>query len=208
MRISTLLAVGCLSLSAACSRSGDTNSPPKPAAPPAAAPGDAPTAPPPAAPEKASPLLSELLSEGSAAPEFSAQAHSGQDVKLSALRGKVVVLYFYPKDNTPGCTREAEGFRDAHQSYEDEGAVVIGVSTQGNESHREFAREHGLPFLLLPDENGAIARSYGVDTTGGVSKRVTFIIDPEGKIAKVYDSVSPQRHAQEVLADIASLRGK
>lgn len=149
-----------------------------------------------------------LLHAGDAAPEFTTTSHSGEKVSTDSLKGKVVVLYFYPKDNTPGCTTEAQGFRDAYQSYEDLNVVVIGVSTQDNESHREFAEEHGLPFLLLPDEDGSIAKSFGVGSFLGMAKRVTFIIDQQGKIAKVYEKVAPKDHAEEVLADIRALLGK
>lgn len=140
------------------------------------------------------------------APSFSAVAHSGEKVDLEGLRGKKVVLYFYPKDNTPGCTVEAQGFRDAHQTYESRDVVVIGVSTQDNESHREFAKEHGLPFLLIPDEDRSIAKSYGVGSMLGMSKRVTFLIGPDGKIAKVYESVSPKEHAEQLLSDLDELK--
>lgn len=153
----------------------------------------------------AEPAPSGLLREGAMAPGFSATTHAGDPLSLSDLRGKVVVLYFYPKDNTPGCTTEARGFRDAYQSYQDIDAVVIGVSSQDNESHREFAEEHGLPFVLIPDEEGAIAKSYGVGNFLGLANRVTFIIDGEGKIAKVYEKVAPKNHAEEVLADIEAL---
>ncbi len=142
---------------------------------------------------------------GEPAPDFEAVAHSGQKVRLSDLRGKVVILYFYPKDGTPGCTTEAKGFRDRHQSLDRAGAVVIGVSTQDNESHQEFADRYNLPFLLLPDEDSEIADAYGVGSVLGFTKRVTFIIDRQGRIAKVYERVSPPGHAEEILESIESL---
>lgn len=153
----------------------------------------------------AKPSSSGLLKAGGVAPEFSTTTHAGEPLSLKDLRGKVVVLYFYPKDNTPGCTTEARGFRDAYQSYRERDVVVIGVSSQDNESHRQFAEEHGLPFVLIPDEEGEIAKSYGVGSFLGLANRVTFIIDQEGTIAKVYEKVAPQNHAEEVLADIDAL---
>jgi len=142
---------------------------------------------------------------GEPAPDFEAVAHSGQKVRLSDLRGKVVILYFYPKDGTPGCTTEAEGFRDRHQSLDQAGAVVIGVSTQDNTSHQEFADRYNLPFLLLPDEDAHIAQAYGVGSVLGFTKRVTFIIDRKGRIAKVYEKVSPPGHAEEILKTLEEL---
>jgi len=144
---------------------------------------------------------------GQQAPEFSARAHSGQEVSLAGLRGQVVVLYFYPKDGTPGCTVEAEQFSLAHEDLKAAGAVVLGVSSDSNDSHVEFAKAHGLPFLLLPDEDHALARAFGVGTTFGMTQRVTFVIDQRGKIARVYDDVTPKKHAQEILADLEQLRG-
>lgn len=139
------------------------------------------------------------------APVFEATAHTGQVVKLEALRGKVVILYFYPKDGTPGCTTEAKGFRDEYQNLDRAGAVVLGVSTQDNETHAAFAKKYNLPFLLIPDEEAHLAEAYGVGSLLGFSKRVTFIIDREGKIARVYENVSPPGHAKEILADLKAL---
>lgn len=146
-----------------------------------------------------------LLAVGDLAPDFEKTSHRGELVRLKELRGKVVILYFYPKDGTPGCTTEARGFRDQHAVLNEAGAVVLGVSTQDNESHRAFAEKHGLPFLLLPDEDASLARSYGVGSIFGFSKRVTFVIDREGKIAKVYERVSPPGHAEEIRQDILQL---
>lgn len=148
---------------------------------------------------------SGLIRVGQPAPEFEAVAHSGQPVKLSDLRGKVVILYFYPKDGTPGCTKEATGFRDEHQDLDAAGAVVLGVSSQDNESHREFAERYSLPFLLIPDEDLSIAERYGVGSILGFSKRVTFLIDRQGRVAQVYDKVSPPGHAAEILQDVRQL---
>lgn len=147
----------------------------------------------------------QLLAAGAVAPLFSATAHSGENVELAQLRGKKVVLYFYPKDNTPGCTVEAQGFRDEYEKFQSLDAVVIGVSTQGNDSHREFAKEHNLPFLLIPDEDRSISESYGVGSRLGLSQRVTFLIGPDGKISHVFDEVVPEDHAEELLSALKAL---
>lgn len=146
-----------------------------------------------------------LLPVGAEIPKFSVRAHTGQEVSSSSLRGQVVVLYFYPKDGTPGCTVEAEQFSLAHEDLKKSGAVVLGVSSDDSDSHQEFAQEHGLPFLLLPDEDHTLARAFGVKTTLGMTQRVTFIIDQTGHVARVYDSVTPKTHARQVLADLQAL---
>jgi len=132
--------------------------------------------------------------------------------RLSELQGKWVVLYFYPRDNTPGCTKEACGFRDAYADYEGKDIGVLGVSTDDAKSHAKFAAKHNLPFPLLIDADGEVASRYG---SYGLKKfmgkeymgitRSTFLIDPEGKLAKIYRKVKPEPHAQEVLADLAEL---
>lgn len=153
------------------------------------------------------PSENSLLKVGQQAPHFEVIAHTGQKVSLEELQGKVVILYFYPKDGTPGCTTEAKGFRDEYQRLDQAGAVVIGVSTQDNETHAAFAKKYNLPFLLVPDEEAHIAKAYGVGSLLGFSKRVTFIIDRDGKIARVYENVSPPGHASEILADLETLSG-
>jgi peroxiredoxin Q/BCP len=147
----------------------------------------------------------KLLAVGDDAPDLQAVAQTGQAVNLKELRGKPVVVYFYPRDDTPGCTVEAQGLRDEWSALQATGAVVIGVSTDANESHKAFAEKHQLPFLLLPDPDGKIAAQFGVPVTLGFAKRVTFVIDAQGKIAKVFPSVQPKGHAQEVLAALKSL---
>lgn len=152
------------------------------------------------------------LNVGDPAPDFELPDAEGNPVKLQDLKGQWVVLYFYPRDNTPGCTKEACGFRDAYSEYEDSDVVVLGVSTDDAKSHTKFATKYELPFPLLVDEGGAIASEYG---SYGLKKfmgkeymgisRSTFIIDPEGKLAKIYRKVKPEPHAQEVLQDIAEL---
>ncbi len=142
---------------------------------------------------------------GDPAPDFTAVAHTGERVQLAELRGKVVVLYFYPKDGTPGCTTEARQFSASHAEFASRGAVVLGVSTDDGDSHRSFAEEHTLPFLLLSDEDRTLAKAYGVGGFLGMSKRVTFLIGKDGKIARVYPSVNPDEHAAEILRDIDAL---
>jgi thioredoxin-dependent peroxiredoxin len=191
------LALGFLIISAlACSRSpAKPDEPPKPQKSESKADSSKPEA----APTK------ETLKVGSAAPLFATTAHSGEKISLEGLRGKVVVLYFYPKDGTPGCTVEAEAFRDEYAAFQAKNAVVLGVSSDGNASHAEFAQELGLPFLLLPDESGAIRRVYGVGSFLGFSSRVTFIIDRAGQIAEIYPQVEPRSHAHEILRRIGDL---
>lgn len=139
------------------------------------------------------------------AAEFSAQDQSGEVVSLSSLSGAPVVLYFYPRDATPGCTVEACAFRDAWDRLQATGARVLGVSTDNVESHRTFAEEHQLPFSLLADEDGAIAASYGVAVMAGYAARTTFIIDGSGVIRRVFENVDPAVHVDEVLATLAEL---
>ncbi|MGE0787478.1 MAG: peroxiredoxin [Sandaracinaceae bacterium] len=146
-----------------------------------------------------------LLTAGTAAPDFHAPDQSGATRSLADANGGPLVLYFYPRDATPGCTVEACAFRDAWTRYEEAHVAVFGVSMDGVDSHRAFAEEHELPFPLIADESGAIARSYGVDTTGGYARRVTFLIGPDGTIAHVFDEVDPGVHADEVLARAAEL---
>jgi peroxiredoxin Q/BCP len=157
-------------------------------------------------PQGSAPAPQGLLAEGTPAPSIETTAHSGERVSLAALRGKPIVLYFYPKDDTSGCTKEACEIRDAWQKFQDAGAVVLGVSTDDNASHVAFAQKYKLPFLLLPDPGGAIAKAYGVPLRLGMAKRVTFIIDRQGKITKVFPDVNPAGHAAEILAALSSQR--
>ncbi|MGF1468404.1 MAG: peroxiredoxin [Sandaracinaceae bacterium] len=145
-----------------------------------------------------------LRAEGTAAPAFEAPDQSGALRTLEAERGNPVVLYFYPRDATPGCTAEACAFRDAWARYEEAGVQVFGVSTDSVESHRAFAEEHGLPFPLLADPEARIADAYGVPHIGGFMRRVTFLIDADGRIARVFDQVDPGVHAEEVLSALAA----
>jgi peroxiredoxin Q/BCP len=148
---------------------------------------------------------STLLAVGAPAPAIESVAHNGQKVSLTELKGRPVVVYFYPKDDTPGCTVEAEGIRDDWTDLSKANAVVLGVSTQDNASHRAFASKYGLPFMLLPDNDESIARAFGVPVKNGYSKRVTFVIDKQGKIAKVFPEVNPKGHSDEILEALREL---
>ena len=153
------------------------------------------------------------LSVGDKAPEFTSPASTGKNISLKDFKGKKnVVLYFYPKDDTSGCTVEACGFRDAIKPIEQENTVVLGVSPDSVASHEKFIKKFDLPFILLADEDKKICENYGVwgekNFMGrkymGVN-RVTFIINKEGKIAKIFEKVTPKGHEQEVLTALKSL---
>lgn len=142
---------------------------------------------------------------GSNAPDFTLPSQDGSPVSLKDYRGKWVVLYFYPKDQTPGCTREAHNFQADQPKYAAVDAVVLGVSVDSVESHKKFCTNDGLNFKLLADTQHKVTDAYGSLTNFGVVKfaaRHTFLIDPEGKIAKVYTSVDPSKHSAEVLAEL------
>ena len=141
------------------------------------------------------------LSVGSPAPAFTVKDTHGNTVSLSDFSGKTVVLYFYPKDDTPGCTKEACSFRDSYDAYQTKDVVVLGVSLDNSESHQAFTEKYNLPFPLLADTEGALTQAYDVDG-GGYAKRVTYVIDSDGQIAKVYDSVKTDTHANDILADL------
>jgi peroxiredoxin Q/BCP len=142
------------------------------------------------------------LAVGDEAPDFSLPAAGGQTVRLSDFEGKkAVVLYFYPKDDTPGCTKEACTFRDSYEDFTAAGAEVLGVSSDSGESHERFARKHKLPFTLLSDKGGAVRKQYGVPATLGLLPgRVTFVIDREGIVRHVFNSqLAPTQHVNEAL---------
>jgi peroxiredoxin Q/BCP len=142
---------------------------------------------------------SQMLAVGAVAPDVTAKDPKGHDVKLSDSKGHPAVVYFYPKDGTPGCTSEACAFRDAWNKYQTANVTIIGVSRDSEESHRKFVAEHHLPFPLAADESGAIEKAYGVSSTLGMTSRVTFLIAPDGTIAHVWPDVDPGVHATEVL---------
>jgi len=141
------------------------------------------------------------LKVGDLAPEFSLMDEHGMPVSLKDYRGKsVVVLYFYPKDFTSGCTTEACSFRDDYKLYQEKGAVVIGVSLDTVESHSKFSEKYALPFAILSDRGKEVAKAYGVLGIGGVlAKRVTFIINKDGKITHIFPKVDVKQHSEEVL---------
>jgi peroxiredoxin Q/BCP len=149
---------------------------------------------------------------GSPAPAFRLQDQAGAWHELNDYRGKWLVLYFYPKDDTPGCTTQACEFRDNIFAFNKLGAVILGISVDDVASHQQFAEEHGLPFPLLADSTKETAKSYGVLRSAlglmEIASRETFIIDPQGRIAKHYAAVDPKGHSQRVLADLKVLEGK
>lgn len=157
-------------------------------------------------------LAGESPAVGAAAPEFTLQDQTGKSHALSDYKGKWVVLYFYPKDNTPGCTTQACEFRDNIFAYRELGAVILGVSVDDVASHKAFSEEHSLPFPILADSAKKTATAYGTLTThavyGEFAQRDTFIIDPEGRVAKHYVKVDPKGHSEIVLADLRQLAAK
>jgi thioredoxin-dependent peroxiredoxin len=147
-----------------------------------------------------------VIEEGKPAPDFELTSDSGERVRLSELRGRPVVLYFYPRDDTPGCTTQACSFRDAYGEFEERGARILGVSPDDEDSHVRFKEKYGLPFTLLADPEHEVAEQYGVwvekNTYGKKSmgiKRSTFVIDAEGNVAKAMLGVRPDGHADVVL---------
>jgi thioredoxin-dependent peroxiredoxin len=152
------------------------------------------------------------VTEGSPAPDFSLVSDKGETVSLSSFRGKPIVLYFYPKDNTPGCSAQACAVRDAWADFEQAGAVVLGVSPDGEESHVKFRDKFKLPFTLLSDPDRVAAKAYDVwvektrfgKTSMGI-QRSTFVIDAAGNTAKILRNVKPDTHAEKVLAALAAL---
>ena len=193
---------GAFFVGAACATSSSTAPVPPPVpAPPAAvasAEGSA-SAPAPLAP--AAPATADDL-VGKPAPDFTATAQDGTSVHLAALKGKRVVLYFYPKDETPGCTKEACSFRDTWQDIAKTGAVLIGISADTGDSHKAFAAHYKLPFLLVSDPDGKIGDTYGVPFSGH-HQRQTFVVGADGNVAKVYRKVDVTVHAAQVLDDLS-----
>lgn len=142
------------------------------------------------------------LNVGTTAPGFTAQDTNGNTISLADLAGKTVILYFYPKDDTPGCTKQACSFRDSYGEYEAKDIVVLGVSKDDETSHQAFTQKFSLPFPLLADVDGSIIQAYDVEGPGGYAKRVTYVIDGEGTIIHVDSNVNTERHAQDILAAI------
>lgn len=143
------------------------------------------------------------LPVGTPAPAFTAKDAKGEPVSLADYAGQTVILYFYPKDDTPGCTKQACGFRDNYADYQDQNIVVLGVSADDEAAHQKFIEKYDLPFPLLADRDRAIIKAYDVDS-GSYAKRVTYIIDEAGMITHVYDTVQTATHATDVLAELAA----
>ena len=150
--------------------------------------------------------MADLPQQGQRLPEMDLTTEDGGHVGTDDLTGQRTVLYFYPKDDTPGCTKEACAFRDRMADYGEAGIKVYGVSLDSPESHREFREKYDLNFPLLTDEDGRAAEALGIlRDNGEVANRVTFLLAPDGNLAKVYPEVSPETHADEILADAESL---
>jgi thioredoxin-dependent peroxiredoxin len=146
-----------------------------------------------------------MLSAGSPVPSLQAVDQHGTSHALADYRGKPTVVYFYPKDGTPGCTKEACAFRDIWSEYEKANVAVLGVSTDDQKSKEAFAKENRLPFPILADPDAKWVEAFGVSSTLGMASRVTFLLGPDGNVAKVYPDVDPGVHAAEVLADATAL---
>jgi peroxiredoxin Q/BCP len=158
--------------------------------------------------------MADWIEPGTEAPDFTLTTHDGDPLTLSSLRGQLVVLYFYPRDDTPGCTKEACGFRDIEKQLTQAGAIVLGVSPDSPESHARFREKYSLPFTLLADPDHAVAERYGAwreknmygKKSLGIA-RSTFLIDPTGRVAKVFKAVKTAVHAEQVLTAIEGLSG-
>ena len=147
------------------------------------------------------------------APDFTLADQNGVPHTLSKLQGKWVLIYFYPKDDTPGCTKQACAIRDAWSEFEQQNCVVLGISTDGEKSHKKFEEKYTLPFTLLADTEKAVVKAYGVWSPKKFmgreflgTQRTSFLVDPKGNIAKVYEKVKPELHAEMVLSDLKTLQ--
>jgi peroxiredoxin Q/BCP len=194
--VSTALRLSAFALLAAC-------------ATPASTAGPTPTATATVATSKPIPSTTEGPGEagddlvGKQAPDFTATAQDGTPARLAAWKGKRVVLYFYPKDETPGCTKEACSFRDSWQSLSKTGAVLVGISADTTESHKDFAEHYKLPFMLVSDPDGKIGGAYGVPFRGH-HQRQTIVVGADGKVLKVYRTVDVTQHAAQILDDLTA----
>lgn len=156
-------------------------------------------------------FMAKAIEVGDRAPEFTATAHTGETIRLADYRGKQsVVVYFYPRDNTPGCTTQACSFRDSYSAFTDAGAVVIGISSDSPASHKEFAASRNLPFLLVSDQDGSLRKAFGVPSTLGILPgRVTYVIDREGIVRMKFNSqLAPKRHIDEALQVVKQLNNE
>lgn len=153
-------------------------------------------------------VASHTLAPGDPAPDFALQSGEGEEVRLSGLRGRWVVIYFYPADDTPGCTAESCAFRDHHDDFVEAGATVLGVSSDSVDSHKSFAAKHDLPFSLLSDPDGEVRKQWGVrKTLGLLPGRVTFVLDAEGVVRHVFSSqFRASAHQAEALAAVRGQR--
>ena len=151
-------------------------------------------------------VAAEAPQVGQAAPDFALPSQEGARVSLKEFRGKWVVLYFYPKDMTQGCTIEAHNFQQDMPKYEKANAVVVGVSVDSTDSHKEFCAKEGLSFKLLADTEKKVVDQYGSLNQRGMASRNTFLIDPAGKVAKVWTGVNPNKHSEEVLTALAEVK--
>jgi peroxiredoxin Q/BCP len=152
-----------------------------------------------------------LLAVGAPAPDVAGADAKGTPFKLSGQKGKFAIVYFYPKDDTPGCTKEACAFRDAFDKFVAAGVTIFGVSRDAEPSHKAFQQKYTLPFPLVADPSGAVQKAYHVPSIGsgsGVAKRVSFLVGPDGKIAKVFPDVDPGVHAKDLLGVIAEMKTK
>jgi thioredoxin-dependent peroxiredoxin len=152
-----------------------------------------------AAPTTAAPVD---VAEGKPTPAFSVTASDGTKIDSAAMKGKPIVLYFYPKDETPGCTTEACSFRDAWEKLAKSGVVMVGVSTDSDESHKAFAAHHKLPFHLVSDPDGKLAKTFGVTVNGTFMSRQTIVIGADGNVKRIYRTVDVTKHAAEISADL------
>ena len=148
------------------------------------------------------------LKAGELAPDFAVPNQDGKTVHLSDFKGKPVLVYFYPKDDTPGCTKEACMLRDNYSQFQKRGAIILGVSTQDEKSHQAFRTKHNLPFDLLVDKDGVISKAFGIAKIPiiGILKRKSVLVGADGKVVKTYEDVDPSKHSAEVLADLEKLR--
>lgn len=154
--------------------------------------------------------MARVVGVGDRAPDFSLPSQSGQTLSLKDLLGrKEIILYFYPRDNTPGCTAEAGAFRDSYEDFRSVGAEVIGISSDSVDSHRDFASRCDLPFTILSDQGGKVRRLYGVPSSFGlIPGRVTYVIDRQGVVRHVFNSqTNPRRHIDEAMRALRALKG-